>query len=369
MEDRVIRVLQIVPNMRSAGIENFIMNFYKTINRDEVQFDFLVHSNQEQEFDSEITKLGGKIYRLTYKDDKNILKYIKDLNNFFKNHSEYDIVHGEMQSMMPLYLSIAKKNGVSIRIAHAHNSSYEKTLKGFILHLFSRFSKYPANVFWACSNSAGKYLFGNKKYEIIYNAIDIEKFKYNEDIREKLRKEMNLENKMVIGNVARFELQKNHEFLIDVFEKIVQKNDNAILLLIGDGYLKEKIKNIVIQRGLSKYVIFTGVRKNVNELYQAMDLFLLPSLYEGLPLVGVEAQISGLNCFFSTSITKEIEVSEKVKFLSLQSSSCEWADIILQNQENCRICNVNDSYNLQIESKKLIKKYKNLLNKNGGDHK
>ena len=187
-----IRILQIVPIMRSAGIENFIMNVYRNIDTNKIQFDFLVHSVKRQEFDDEIERLGGKIYRLTYKDDKNIFKYIKDLNRFFKEHKEYKIVHGEMQSMMPLYLYIAKKNKIPVRIAHSHNSNYEKTIKGFILHLFSRFSKNFATDLWACSETAGKYMFKNMNYDIIHNAIDVEKFSYNEEIRTKLRKEKNI---------------------------------------------------------------------------------------------------------------------------------------------------------------------------------
>lgn len=227
-----IRVLNFVPNMRAAGIESFIMNVYRNIDKSKIQFDFVVHNKRREFFDDEIEKLGGKIYRLTYKDDKNIFKYIKDLNDFFKDHKEYKIVHGHMQSMMPLYLYIAKKYNVQARIAHSHNGSYEKTLKGFVLHLFSRFSKYPANYYMACSEVAGKYLFGNKDFKILYNGIDIDKFKFNEDIRNKYRKDLKLEDNFVIGHIGRFELQKNHKFILEIFNDFQKEKSSAKLLLV-----------------------------------------------------------------------------------------------------------------------------------------
>lgn len=362
MENKnVVKVLIVVPNMRSAGIENFVMNMYRNINRYNVQFDFLVHSEKEQIFDEEILKSGSTIFRLTYKDDKNIFKYIRDLNNFFKNHKEYKIVHGHMQSMMPLYLLIAKINKVPVRIAHAHNSDYEKTIKGFILHLFSRFSKLNANVLWACSNSAGKYLFGNSKFEVIHNAIDTDKFKFDIKKRNKVREEMNLDNRFVIGNIARFEIQKNHDFLIDIFYEIYQLRKDAVLLLVGEGFLKDKIIEKVHKLGLDSCVCFLGVRKDTDALYQGMDVFLLPSLYEGLPLVGVEAQVSGLSCFFSSSITEEIKLSNSAKFISLNSSAKEWAKEIVDLKDTERNSVIDDKYCLVTEAYRLEKKYIELL--------
>ncbi len=156
MNKKPIRILNVVPNMRAAGIETFIMNVYRNIDKNKIQFDFIVHSSKREFYDDEIEKLGGKIYRLSFKDDKNIFKYIRDLNKFFKQNPQYTIVHGHMQSMMPLYLFIAKKNGVKTRIAHSHNGNYEKTVKGFILHIFSRFSKLFSTNNFACSDVAGK---------------------------------------------------------------------------------------------------------------------------------------------------------------------------------------------------------------------
>ena len=359
-----IRVLQIVPNMRSAGIENFIMNLYRNIDLEKVQFDFLVHNKEKKDFDEEIEKMGGKIYRLSYKDDKNIFKYIRDLNRFFKEHKEYEIVHGQMQSMMPLYLYIAKKNGVPIRIAHAHNSHYEKSMKGILLHFFSRFSKKYATDLWACSKNSGEYLFGKRKFEIIHNAIDMDKFQYNEEVREKVREKEGLKEKFVIGHIGRFELQKNHEFLIDIFYELQKLMPNAVLLCFGCGGRQEQIKEKVKRLHIENKVYFKGVVSNTEEYYQGMDCFLLPSKYEGLPLVGVEAQVSGLPCFFSSTITKELELSKTAYFLDLALSPLEWAKFIQKNDKVIRKTNYIDSYDLCKESRRIAKKYKELIERN-----
>lgn len=329
--EKPIRVLNMVPIMRAAGIENFIMNLYRHINRDIVQFDFIVHSKEEALYDKEIEALGGKIYRFTYKDDKNFIKYVKDLNHFFKEHKEYKIIHGNMQSMMPVYLWIAKKNGVPVCIGHSHNSDYEKTKKGFILHILSRFTKYISNVNFACSQEAAKYLFGKRNYEFIPNAIDVEKFQYNEDIRKQVREELDLpQDSIVIGHVGRFDLQKNHTRLIDIFYEVSKKEPKAVLCLLGEGKLEEQIKEKVQELNLQEKVKFLGVRKDTNRLYCAMDLFVLPSLYEGLPVVGIEAQTEGLSCLLSDSISKETNITGQVEYLPLDETNEVWAEKILQ---------------------------------------
>lgn len=351
-----IRILNIVPNMRAAGIETFIMNVYRNIDREKVQFDFLVHNMKREFFDDEIEKLGGKIYRCTYKDDKDIFKYIKDLNMFFKKHKEYKIVHGHMQSMMPLYLLIAKINNIPVRIAHAHNGSYEKSIKGFILHVFSRFSKCFSTNNWACSEIAGKYLFGKKPFEVIYNGIDIKKFEFNEEVREQKRKELNIDDDIfVIGHIGRFELQKNHEFIIELFDRIFKVKSNVRLVLVGEGKLEKKIRDKIKKLNLENKVLFLGVRKDVSQLYQAMDVFVLPSLYEGLPVVGVEAQISGLPCFFSNNITREVKISKETFFEKINNRKIEiWEKMILEkiNKNNDRKRKIFDD---KFDIKRIVK--------------
>ena len=326
-----IRILQVVPVMQAAGIENFIMNVYRSIDRNKVQFDFLVHSKKKYIYDDEIEALGGKIYRFTYKDDKNFIKYVKDLDAFFKQHPEYKVVHGNMQSMMPVYLKIAKKNGVKTRIAHSHNSSYEKSLKGFILHMLSRFAKRYSNINFACSKEAAEYLFQKEDYVFIPNAIDITKYKFDVRVRNELRKKLNISNDtLVLGNVARLEQQKNHKKLIEVFEKVHQHRPNSILLLFGTGSLENSIKNMVLNKKLQKNVLFMGVCKEVYQYYNVMDVFILTSFYEGLPVTGIEAQTNGLPCVFSDAISRDTDILNSIKYIPLSSSADTWAKSILE---------------------------------------
>lgn len=362
MENDKIRILNIVPNMRAAGIESFIMNVYRNIDREKVQFDFIVHNTERNFFDDEIEKLGGKIYRFTYKDDKNIIKYIKDLNSFFKEHKEYKIVHGHMQSMMPLYLLIAQINKVPIRIAHSHNGSYEKTLKGFILHIFSRFSKLFSTDNWACSYVAGKYLFGNQKFEIVYNGIDTSKFEFNKDIRKIKRRELGIdESTFLIGHIGRFELQKNHKFLIRMFEKCQKENSKIKLILIGEGKLEQEIKKMIENLKIDSNVDLLGLRKDVNELYSAMDLFVLPSLYEGLPVVGIEAQTSGVSCIFSKNITNELKMSNNSYFMDIENDDDveNWKMKVLEikNKKVERSKITNSKFDIKQIAKEVCIKY------------
>ena len=184
-----IRVLVVVPNMTAAGIETTIMNNYRNFERAKVQYDFIVHNKKRQFYDDEIEKLGGKIYRFSFKDDKNFFKYKKDLNRFFDQHPEYKIIHGEMQSMMPVYLKIAQKHGVPVRIAHSHNSSYEKSLKGLLFHIMSKRSRKYSTLNLACSLNSGNYLFNNDGFDVVYNGIDVSQFTYSTNIRKEKRKE------------------------------------------------------------------------------------------------------------------------------------------------------------------------------------
>ena len=351
--NKPIRILNVVPNMRAAGIETFIMNVYRNIDRTKIQFDFIVHNMEKKQYDDEIEKMGGKIYRFTFKDDKNLFKYIKDLNNFFLEHREYKIVHGHMQSMMPLYLLIAKINKVPIRIAHSHNNNYEKTIKGFILHIFSKFSKFVSTNNFACSDEAGKYLFANKRFDIIYNGINIEKFKYDLKIRENIRAQLQINDCFVIGHVGRFELQKNHKFLIKIITKLSKSKDKKIkLLLVGEGKTQKSIKKLVEKNKLADNVIFLGVRKDISEIMQGLDVFLLPSLYEGLGIVAIESQASGLHTIVSNNIAKETNISDKIEYLPINNVEL-WVE---------KINNYPSNYDRLSEYEKILNSKFNIFN-------
>lgn len=356
-----IRILHVVPNMNSGGIENLIMNIYRNIDRSKVQFDFLVHYEKKGFFDDEIEKLGGKIYRFSIREDNNIFKYIKDLNKFFKEHKEYKVIHGHMASLGFIYLGIAKKHKVPVRIAHSHGTSHLRNLKGYIKFVTFKLIKYKSNVNFACSTEAGRYLFGEKiKFEFIPNAIDMKKFKYNKQIREEVRTKLNIKNEqLVIGNIGRFNLQKNHSFLLYIFNEVVKQDKNAVLLLIGTGELENDIKQKIKELQLENNVKLLGVRKDVDKLYQAMDVFVMPSLFEGLPLTGVEAQASNLKCYFSDTITKEVVISNNIEFLSLKLTPKQWADKIVKGakyvREDVKIS--NDKFDIKKMAKDMEMKY------------
>lgn len=320
-----IRVLQVVPNMQAGGIETLIMNLYRNVDRSKIQFDFLVHYKGKFFYDDEIHKLGGKIYHLSVRDDNNIFKYLSDLNNFFKNHTEYKAVHGHMVSTAFFYLYFAKKYGVKLRIVHSHNTSTNDGMKGWTKAKLARLAPIFANQYFACGRDAGKYLYGSKRFQVFNNGIDLNKFKYNSEIREKYRKELGLQNKFVVGHIGRFNKQKNHRFLIQIFNELQKIQPNAILLLVGDGELKNSIEEYVNKLGLKDKVKFLGLRKDTFNLYQAMDVFLLPSLFEGFPVVAVEAQDAGLPIFTSTNVTKDVEITPLVSFESLNESPKKWA--------------------------------------------
>lgn len=331
----MIRILHIVPNMQAGGLETLIMNWYRNIDRSKVQFDFLVHYQGKFFYDDEIEQLGGKIYRLSVRDDNNFIKYLHDLDCFFKEHIEYQIIHGHMESLGQFYFKAAKKYGVPVRIAHSHNSATEPTLKGKIKRILAKgFPNFATHCF-ACSELAGQFMFGKRDFTVIKNAIDLSRFQYDEDIRTTMREGMNINDKFIIGHVGRFCTQKNHKYLVDVFEEIHKRRENAILLLVGKGELLEEVKFYVTEKGLSEYVQFLGVRNDVNKLYNAMDVFVFPSIFEGLGIVAIEAQESRLMTFCSDVVPKEANVTSYYKAISLQESPEIWAD---------KICKYADGY-------------------------
>ena len=309
------------------------MNLYRHIDRSKVQFDFLVHTTKKCFFDDEIRSLGGRIFSVPYYKIINGLQYKKSLNNFFSEHPEIKIVHGHLGSCAHIYLKIAKKYGC-FSIAHSHNTKPQSlSIKNVLYRLFTYKTRRTADYFFGCSMAAAEYRFGKKiahseKCSVLKNAIDLQQFAYSEDARNEIRKEFGLKDEFVIGHIGRFNPQKNHSFLIDVFEEIHRLNSNAVLVMLGDGYLKPSIESIVNKNGLHDKVIFTGVRSDANRFLSAFDLFFFPSLYEGLPVTMIEAQANGLPIVCSDSITKEVDVSNTVRYYSLSYSAKNWADYI-----------------------------------------
>lgn len=341
-----IRVLQVFAQMNRGGAETMIMNLYRKIDRTKVQFDFIVHTNDECAFDDEIRNLGGKIYRVPRYTGKNHLSYRKSWKEFFDNHPEYRIVHGHVRSTASIYLKIAKNKGL-VTIAHSHNTSSGKGVSAAIKTIFQLQLRYISSYMIGCSETAGIWLFGEKaclsdRFMILNNAIDTEEFKFSKEDRDNTRNELGINDKFVIGNVGRFSPQKNHEFLIEVFNAVFKKDSNTILLLVGDGEKRHEIQETVNSYNLCSNVIFYGVSPEIPKLLSSMDLFLMPSLHEGFPVVLVESQCSDLPCVISSTITKEVLLSDSIKQISLNDDADVWADAILEYKKNQKDRN-NDS--------------------------
>ena len=328
-----IRVLHVIGIMNRGGAETMIMNLYRNIDRTKVQFDFVENSNEPAVFDEEIQALGGRIYRCPHYNGKNHFSYTKWWNSFFQAHKrEYAIVHGHLGSTAAIYLSIAKKYGL-YTIAHSHSAG-----TGSIMYrIFSYRTRHIADFFLACSKDAAIARYGKEignnihRFKILNNAVNVEKFIFNQETRTQVRNSLHLPlNSMVIGHVGRFVAAKNHLFLIDIFEKLCEKVPDAVLLLVGDGELRPQIETHIAEKNLQNNVILTGVKSDVWNYYQAMDVFLMPSLYEGLPVSMVEAQTAGLPCCVSSAVPHEAAITDLVQFRSLDDSPEEWSRWVLQ---------------------------------------
>ncbi len=331
-----IRVLQCFGRMDRGGAETLMMNVYRNIDRDKVQFDFVVHTTDKCAYDDEILALGGRIFRVPRYNGFNHLWYVSNWKNLFNsNKGNWQVIHGHMFTTASIYLRIAKINNINT-IVHSHNTSFDKGLKGIFKRILLRGITKYADTLFACSQKAGFWLFGKnvckkKKYYLINNAIDIKKYIFDELCRNKKRKELGIENKLVIGHIGRMDSnQKNHVFLLEIFSEICKINDESILLLIGDGCLREKFEKKTSNLQLKDKVKFLGVRSDIPDLLQSMDIFLFPSMYEGLPIVLIEAQASGLKCIISSTITKEVEITNLIEFIPLDKSAKYWANKALQ---------------------------------------
>lgn len=329
-----IRVLHILQRMEAAGVQTLLMSIYRKIDRNKVQFDFLVHYKTPQFFDDEVKKLGGKLYRLSFREDYDPIKYIIDLNKFFSEHNEYKIIHGHMHSLGAVYLWAAKKHNIPIRIAHSHTNSTQKDIKQIPkLIMNNLYAKYATHLF-SCSEAAGKYMFGNKKFTVINNAIDTSRFSANKEKRAAIRHELGIDDSFVIGCVGRFEIQKNQKFSVDIFEELLKKRPDSVLLFIGSGSMEQEIKELVSAKRLTNKVKFLGNRFDVDALYNAMDVFLFPSLFEGLGIVGVEAQSTGIPTVCTDTLPEEISVSPLIYRVSLSETPEYWAEKIIEADRN-----------------------------------
>lgn len=374
MKEEPIRVAQVVGKWVGGGVESVLMNYCTHINDKEVQFDFICDEDSTDIPYDKIESIGGRV--ILVPPYQNVFKYQKELTKVF-TEEKYEIVHSHINALSVFPLYAAKKANVPVRIAHSHSTSSKKEWKrNLVKNMLRPFSKVFATDYMCCSEHAGRWLFGDKKYDegnvyLLNNAIDVDYFKYNEEVRKNKREELNIPDDIkVIGHVGRFVSQKNHEFLIDIFNEVHKKDKKTILVLIGQGPLMGDIKKKVNELGISDCVKFLGQRKDINELYQALDLFLFPSIYEGLGMVLVEAQGSGLPCIASTEVPTYAKVSDLVDFLDLDLGEKVWSKKVLEILNNSKARSVSKEnfedrgYDINLESMKLIDKYKALDKQN-----
>ncbi len=365
-----IRVAQIMGKMANGGVEAVVMNYYRHIDRAQVQFDFIVDADSPCPQEEEILSLGGRVLRVA--PYQNIFANMRDLKRIFQEN-RYPIVHAELTTMSVFSLAVAKACGVPVRICHAHNTACKGLSKrNFVKQLLRPFSKVFATHDFACSEYAGKWLFGERsthsdRYRVVYNAIDTAKFRFDETVRTEVRRELDIENRLVVGHIGRFVHQKNHDFLIDVFYEVHRQQPDSVLLLVGEGELQESVKQKVHDRHLDSSVKFLGVRSDVHRLYQAFDVFLLPSRFEGLPVVGVEAQAAGLPCVFSDAVTKEVKFTDRLTFVGLEAGEAVWAERVLEaaNLDRAAELQMRPDFDITLQAKELCAFYTSCIETSG----
>lgn len=356
-----IRVAIVVAQFVTAGTKSYIMNYYRNVDRTRIQFDFIVNNTSDGSY-QEIYDLGGKVYEIT-PAMKNPIKNIIDTYKILKKN-DYKIVHALTNALNVFPMFAGWLAHTPVRISENLSTAHPSEKKTIIKNILKPFATWFPTNYAANSELAARWLFGNNDCFILRNGIDLNRFKYDEGLRKSTRKELGIEDEFVIGHIGRYDFQKNHEFLIDIFADVHKKNPKTKLLLVGYGELKEHIEQKINNLGLRDYVLDCGATEDIAKLYNAMDCFVLPSYYEGLPVVGIEAQATGLPCFFSTEVTKETKITENVEFLSLDETADFWAEKILtmplrerrDTDEEVK----KSGYDIKIEAIKLIDMYRSL---------
>ena len=359
------RILHITNSLKRNGTETFIMNVYRHINRSLIQFDFLLFSLSTDGYYEEALSLGAKIYHLHTRKEGFVNYYIA-LYRFFKQHaSEYSGIHFSACSLTTIFpIVCAKLCHIPLRIVHAHSTSWEG-IHNYIFHNVNRLIiSLIATDYLACSEEAAKWFYPlvkRKRYQIIKNGIEIQRFSYDPQIRDTIRKKLNLEQNFVIGHVGRFAEVKNHKFLLNLLNYILPDIPNVKLLLVGDGELVGEIKLLATKMDLNSQIVFFGFRTDVENLLQAFDCFVFPSLYEGLPFVLLEAQCSGLKILASDTVSSEVRITNNIYFLNLNQDISVWADYVRKfihyTRTDASLSIAEKGYSIEATVKEMIRIY------------
>lgn len=332
-----IRILNLFTIMNRGGAETMVMNYYRAIDRSKIQFDFMVHRQERGAYDDEIEAMGGRIFRMCPIYPQNLFRYQQMLKEFFDNHPEYQILHSHMSELGYFAFKEAIKHNVPVRICHAHSSpnfkieSFKEKLKVLPREILARGMRKLSTDFFVCSRIAGDWLFGKKnenKFIMMNNAVNASSFAYDKKTADKIKSEMKWKDKIVVGHVGRLIIPKNHTFLIDIFQQFHVKHPQSILVLVGDGDQRENICNKIKKLNLEDSIILLGFRSDTANLYKAFDIFVFPSLYEGLPVSLVEAQSAGLSCIVSNTISTQAQILSNYSILSLKDSPEIWVNEI-----------------------------------------
>lgn len=364
---RVIRVAQVIGATGCGGIESVIMNYYRHVDRTKVQFDLFVNETSKIVTEEEVAALGGKVI-LIPKITRHPFRYIKFMTEQF-TRGQYDIVHVNINALSVFPLLAAKRAGIPVRVLHNHSTwGRHEPFRNLVKFFLRPFARRYATDYAACSQRAAEWMYGKRKVKagkvtVFNNAIDLNRFAFRPETRARIREENGWEEDFIVGHIGRFMKQKNHEFLVKIFAEVVKREPRARLVLVGDGELRPKVMRQVERLGLAGRVSFVGTVANPEDYYMAFDAFVLPSRYEGLPVVGVEAQATGLPCFFSEKVTREVLLTPGAKMLPLDSPA-HWAEEILthRQEESCRSAReMQSSFDLQMQAGRLTEHYLRLI--------
>lgn len=340
--NKPIRILQVLTAMNRAGTETMLMNLYRAMDRNNIQFDFAVTTVEHCDYDDEIEMMGGKLFHYPRYTGKNHFIYKKWWNDFFKVHPEYHIVHGHIGSTASIYLGIAKKYG-RYTIAHSHNTGGKLTFQSAIYKAYAYNTRYIADFFIGCSTEAlisryGKKVANNKSRSVVLNnGIVVQQYAFSEEVKDKVREELGLEkNAFVVGTVGRLTEQKNIFFIVDILAELKKKIPNYHFIWAGTGELKEQVEQYIKEKDLQRNVHLLGVRNDIHRILQSLNVFILPSKYEGLPVIGVEVQAAGVPMLCSDKVSLEVNMSKCVSFLSIESIE-PWVEGILKEKDFRRV--------------------------------